>query len=67
MDQLELAQAFLKRRAMSTEKVKNDKLILNQIEVISASEVDYVLQMVKKGTFLEYYNRFKKLGHQDFT
>lgn len=66
MEQLELAKAFLKRRAMSTEKVKNDKLILMQTNVVCASEVEFVLDMVMKGEFLKYYNKFKELGHPDF-
>lgn len=61
LDQLELAIQFLKRRAISTEKV-NITLIKQLIAVLSISEVEAVLGMVQSGDFLNFYNKMKEQG-----
>ena len=64
MEQLELAIQYLKRRAVSTEKV-NNKLMKQLIAVLPISEVEAVLEMVKNGEFLNFYNKMKEQGHKD--
>lgn len=65
MEQLELAIKYLKKRAVSTERV-NNKLMKQFISVIPASEVESVLEMVKSGEFLNFYNDMKEKGHPHF-
>src|SRR5690625_544442 len=60
-EQLKSAQAYLQQRAMSTRKVKNDGLIRLSTSVVSASEVEAVLDMVMKGTFLDFYKEYNKM------
>lgn len=64
MEQLELAIQYLKRRAVSTEKV-NNKLMKQFIAVLPISEVEAVLEMVKSGEFINFYNKMKGQGHKD--
>ena len=61
MEQLDLAIQYLKNRAVSTRKVKN-KLIKQYIKVLPLGEVESVLDMVKTGEFINFYNRMKELG-----
>lgn len=65
MEQFELAIQFLRRRAVSTQKV-NKKLMRQFIAVLPISEVDAVLEMVKSGEFQDFYNKQKRQRHPDF-
>jgi hypothetical protein len=64
MKEIELAVQYLKRRAVSAEKV-NNKLMKQFIAVLPVSEVEAVLGMVKSGEFLRFYNDMKEKGHPD--
>lgn len=58
MEQLELAIQYLKQRAVSTENV-NNKLMKQFVAVVPISEVEAVLDMVKSGEFLMFYNKLE--------
>lgn len=59
MEQLELAIQYLKNRAVSTEEVDNE-LMKQFIKVLPVSEVEAVLEMVKQGTFSDFYYKIKE-------
>ena len=63
MTELELAIEYLKRRSVS---VVGNKKLEHLISVNTASEVQTVLLMVKKGEFKDWYKKMKKQGHRDF-
>jgi hypothetical protein len=65
MEELELAIEYLKRRSVETKNV-NNVLIRNFGKVVSASEVEAVLNMVQHGEFTRWYETMKKEGHPDF-
>ena len=65
MEQLDLAVQFLKKRAVKTKK-GNITLIKQFNEVLPLFEVEAVLEMVKKGEFLNFSNEMKKIRHPDF-
>ena len=64
-NKLDLAIQFLKKRAVSPEKVKGMRMNQYQ-EVLPISELVSVLEMVKSGDFLNFYNKMKQQGHPDF-
>lgn len=64
-EQLELAINLLKRRAISTEKV-NNKLLKQCTKVISLSDVEAILGMVKNDEFLSFYEKMKSDGHPHY-
>ncbi len=65
MEELQLAIDFLKRRALSTENLKDDNLKC-YVAILSINEVVGTLERVKDGTFLNWYNEMKKHGHPTF-
>ena len=65
MKELELAIQYLKNRAVSTEEVDNE-LMKQFIKVLPVSEVEAVLEMVKQGTFSDFYYKMKEEGHHHF-
>lgn len=57
MSELDLAIEYLKKRAISTEKNKE----LKHLTAVNPTfEVQAVLDMVKKGTFVSWYNQMKE-------
>lgn len=56
MSELELAIKFLKKRSISTAKIKK---LQRFVEVNSTSEVVSVLEMVKNGEFRAWYDKMK--------
>lgn len=58
MDQLKTAIEFLKRRKITNEP-KNSKLIKRIPELIPASEVIAILEMVESGEFEAFYQKKK--------
>lgn len=64
--ELELAIRYFKKRTVSTLEV-NNKFMRQLVSVISAREVEAVLEMVKNGEFSTYYNKMKEQGHPAYT
>lgn len=52
--ELKLAIEYLKRRSLSTEKVKSPRVIKIQVRVCPQAEVEAVLQMVLKEEFINF-------------
>lgn len=60
--QLKLAEKFLKERKMLTDKVKGDVLIRIQCEVYSASDVDMIFSLIRKGKFVKFIREMKRIS-----
>jgi hypothetical protein len=63
MSELELAIEYLKKRAISTEKVKK---LQHLIAVNPTHEVEAVLEMVKNGEFKTWYDKMKTENNDVF-
>lgn len=60
--QLKLAEKFLKERKMLTDKVKGDVLIRIQCEVYSASDVDMIFALIRKGKFVKFIREMERIS-----
>lgn len=60
--QLKLAEKFLKERKMPTDKVKGDVLIRIQCEVYSASDVDMIFSLIRKGKFMKLIREMERIS-----
>ena len=60
--QLKLAEKFLKERKMLTDKVKGDVLIRIQCEVYSASDVDMIFSLIRKGKFVKFIREMERIS-----
>lgn len=59
---LKLAEKFLKERKMLTDKVKGDVLIRIQCEVYSASDVDMIFALIRKGKFVKFIREMERIS-----
>lgn len=64
--QLELAQQFLKKRSINPRCEETFKLLQQQPLVVSHAELNGVIELLKIGEFMSFYNENKEKGHPDF-